>query len=170
MTTMLQTVPACAHRVADLAALCADRQTRGFEDLRCDGRRDRGEACVTRSIGIGTAPVVVVLTTSRKWTHGALQRAVEAALGGRKAFRDAYDVAWDRERCSHSIADLHALLAASDGPWANLRAGSLAFRARLAIHHTAVLKNTYTAVEVSIPGCVGEEPHWYHMAARANAS
>ena len=165
---LLQTVPACAHRVADLDALCADRQTTGFDGLRCDGRRARGEACVARSASIGAAPVVVVLTTSRKWTHGAMQRAVEAALGGRKAFRDAYDVAWDREQCSHSIADLRALHAACSGPWVNLRAGSLSFRARLAIHRTAVLKNAYTAVEVSIPGAYGNEPHWYSMAQRAN--
>ena len=167
---MLQTVPACAHRVADLDALCADRQTTGFDGLRCDGRRARGEACVTRSASIGAAPVVVVLTTTRKWTHGALQRAVEAALGGRKAFRDAYDTAADHYRNGFANEKLRAVRAASTGPWVNLRAGSLSFRARLAIHHTAVLKNEFTAVEVSTPGSFGNEPHWYFMAQRANAS
>lgn len=167
---MLQTVPACAHRVADLDALCADRQTTGFDGLRCDGRRARGEACVARSASIGAAPVVVVLANARKWTHGALQRAVEAALGGRKAFRDAYDAAADRYDNGFSDEDLRGLRAAQHGPWVNLRAGSLSFRARLAIHRTAVLNNEYTAVEVSAPGACGNEPHWYHMAARANAS
>ena len=168
--TTLQTVPACTHRVADLDALCADRQTRGFDGLRCDGRRDRGDVCVTRSASIGAAPAVVVLATSRKWTHGALQRAVEAALGGRKAFRDAYDAASDRYRKGFADENLRAVRVASVSPWVSLRAGSLSFRARLAIHHTAVLKNEFTAVEVSIRGAVGNEPHWYFMAVSANAS
>lgn len=51
-----------------------------------------------------------------------------------------------------------------------MRAGSLTFRARLAIHRTAVLSNEYTAVEVSIPGNCGSEPHWYNMANRANGN
>ena len=111
----------------------------------------------------------VELKTSRKWTHGALQRAVEAALGGRKAFRDAYDAAWMRERNSRWATDAtRARQAAQNGPWVEMRAGSLVFRARLAIHRTAVLKNEYTAVEVSIPGEVGSDPHWYNMAVRAN--
>ena len=171
MTTMtLQTVPACTHRVFDLDFVCADRQTRGFEDLRCDGRRARGESCVAYSASIGAAPSVVILKSARKWTAGALQRAVEAALGGRKAFRAACDAASDRYRLSHSDSDLRAARASERGEWVAMRAGSLSLRARFSNHRTAVLSNEYTAVEVAIPGVIGSDPHWYNMANRANGN
>lgn len=64
----LQTVPACAHRVADLAGFCADRQTAGFEDLRCGGR-------VTRNAPVSpAAQVFPVATPVDAATVGSLRR------------------------------------------------------------------------------------------------
>lgn len=166
---MLATTAPCADRFYNLADFCRDPQTPVSDGPRCAGRSAFRAPTSPKHSAECRAVTVVVLTSARKWTAGSLQRAVEAALGGKAAFRARLNAASDRyDMRGHTDADLRALHAAQRTEWVQMRAGSLTFRARISEHRT-VIGNTHSAVDVLIPGTVGTSPVWYHMAALANA-
>lgn len=165
---MLLTMTApCADRFANFDGFCRDPQTPVSDGPRCEGRSAFRPATSAAHAARCGRPAVIVLQCLRRWSPGNLKAAIEAALGGKQAYRnriDAEDTAY--RRASHEERCGMRLQAEKPTSWITMRAGVVTFRARFVSRRTAVLGNRYTEIEWITAD--GGSPILHTLAQQAN--
>lgn len=157
----------CVDRFANFDGLCRDPQTTVSDGPRCEGRSAFRAAKSPARSAHCDLQTVIVLQCRRRWSAGNLKAAIEAALGGKRAYVSRIDAA-DRAYWRASHEERCKMAYSNEGPtaWVWMRAGAVTFRARFVSRRTAVLRNRFTDLEWIT--AAGGSPILYAMAQQAN--